>query len=88
MKLEWTQNDMTRAGGMGWQLRPWRYVEEDGCWTIVVTKPSPLKNSDEAVAFVLRIGACRDFCENERQWETCNKAAQLAMGANVHERQT
>ena len=81
--LKWTQTDSIRAGEQGWTLRPWRYVEEDGCWTIRRTGQSPISTEDEAVQLVLRQGACRDFCESEQIWQTCHKAAQMAMGANV-----
>lgn len=83
LEWTWTENDSIAAGEMGWMLRPWRYVEEDGCWTIRRTTESQLATESEAVQLVLRLGASRDFCESEKVWKACHKAAQLAMGADV-----
>lgn len=82
MKLaKWTPNDGKHAEDMGWQMRPWRYEESDGCWTIRHTAGGPFKNHYDAVIFVLQRAFFRDGCESELQWRICHKAAVLAMGA-------
>lgn len=82
MKQNWNQKKDKAARAMGWYLRPYRYEEVDGCWTIRATNGSVLKTDNDAVAFVLRHGMTRDFCTTGEMWETCNAAAKLAAGGS------
>lgn len=81
MKLKWTRKDAAQARAFGWELRPWRYEETDGCWTIRRTEPTPFLSDDHAIAFVIRQGFFRDGCETKEEWLLCQKAALLSAGA-------
>lgn len=78
----WTEKDRLNALKIGFALRPFRYIAEDGCWTIVRPSQSKIESREAAISLVLRLGACRDLCKNESQFQTCQKAAKLAMGAD------
>ena len=79
--LKWTQNDEKLANSFGFSLRPWRYVEEDGCWTIV-RHGEQFPNNEEVTVFVMQRAFFRDGCENHAQWAACNKAALMASSVN------